>query len=102
MAAETLSFSSANGQFESDWFQPNAPFQLDLVFGSKVDNATVRVYSDNDYSETERANYALATEFVLRDSKHLNAPVLKVIEGAGVYYKVACTVNPSSGSYLTA
>lgn len=96
----SLSFSAANGQFESDWFQPNNPFQLDLLFGSKVDT-TVRIYSDNDNSETDKANYALATEFVLRDSKHLNAPVLKVIPDAGVYYKVASTVNPSSGSYLT-
>ena len=95
-----LSFSAANGQYESDWFQPNNPFQLDLIFASKV-NTTVRVYSDNDNSETERANYALATEFNVTDTKHLNAPVLKVIPDAGVYYKVACTINPSSGSYLT-
>ena len=98
----SLSFSAANGQFESDWFAPDAPFQLDLVFSSKVDNATVRVYSDNANTETDRANYATAAEFNVSDTKHVNVPVLKVIEGAGVYYKVACTVNPSSGAYVTA
>ena len=36
MAAETLSFSAANGGFESDWFQPNNPFQLDLLFPQEV------------------------------------------------------------------
>lgn len=97
----SLSFSAANGQFESDWFAPGAPFQLDIIFANKT-NATVRVYSDNDNSETDRANYAVAAEFNVDDTKHLNVPVLKVIEGANVYYKVACTVNPSSGSYLTA
>ena len=36
MAAETLSFSAANGGFESDWFQPNNPFQLDLLFPTQA------------------------------------------------------------------
>lgn len=100
MAAETLSFSSANGGFESDWFQPNNPFQLDLLFPYEIET-TVRIFSANDNQETDADNYALATEFVPRNSKHLNAPVLKVIPDAGVYYKVWCRQNPTSASYMT-
>ena len=101
MAAETLSFSAANGGFESDWFQPNNPFQLDLNFPQSDFETTVRIFSANDNQETDADNYALATEFVLRNSKHLNAPVLKVIPGADVYYKVWCRQNPTSASYMT-
>lgn len=101
MAAETLTFSAANGGFESDWFQPNNPFQLDLLFPQVEIETTVRIFSANDNQETNADNYALATEFVLRNSKHLNAPVLDVIAGAGVYYKIWCRQNPTSASYMT-
>lgn len=101
MAATALSFSAANGGFESDWFQPNNPFQLDLLFPQSEIENTVRIFSANDNQETDADNYALATEFPLRHRKHLNAPVLKVIPMAGVYYKVWCRQNPTSASYMT-
>ena len=34
-----LTFSAVQGGFESDWFQPNNPFQLDLLFPqSEIEN----------------------------------------------------------------
>ena len=94
-----LTFSAVQGGFESGWFQPNNPFQLDLQFAESEFENPVRIYSNNAANGT--APYALAGEIVLRHTRHLNVPVLKVIPEAGVYYKVFCRLNPTSASYVT-
>ena len=113
----SLSFSAANGQFESDWFQPNNPFQLDLRFSEADDNNVVRIYSSNEIAEASGSGsgsgrgsgsgvsdepYALACEYPVRGQLHVNIPIFDVIPSAGVYYKVATTrVEPTSASYVT-
>lgn len=100
MATTTLNFSSDNkGGFASEWFQPNKPFQLDIVFGEAADDNVLHIYSANDNTGTEPL--ALSDEMPIRGKQHVNVPVFDVIPDAGVYYKVATRYNPSSANYAT-
>lgn len=96
-----LSFSAANGQYESDWFKPQNPFQLDLQFAESEFVNPVEIYSANTNTETDRKKYALAARIPLKNTTHINMPVRAVISGAEVYYKIGCRLKPTSASYLT-
>lgn len=101
MATTTLNFSpDNNGGFSSEWFQPNNPFQLDIVFGEAADDNVLRIYSANDNTGTEPL--ALSAEMPIRGKQHVNVPVFDVIPEAGVYYKIVTRYEPTSASYLTA
>jgi hypothetical protein len=96
-----LTFTSeAKGGYGSNWFQPNGAFQLDLVFPNSDEENPVRLYSANDDNGTEPL--ALAAEMRLKHTPHISVPVLKVVTGAGVYYKVTSALEPISASYLAA
>lgn len=97
----SLSFSSANGQYESDWFKPSAPFQLDLRFSNDVLNKNnfITIYSANQDNDPQPWSVAYNGCFY---QPHINVPVMKVIQDADVYFKIACSFEPTSGSYITA
>ena len=97
-----LTFSAVNGGYESDWFQPNGAFQLDLQFADSDIANPITNYSANDNTETNPKKYAIAAHTELKNAPHVNFPVLKVVPDAGVYYKVSSRLNPTAASYLTA
>lgn len=95
----SLSFSSANGQYESDWFKPQGPFQLDLRVDNDKKLYNVNIYSANQNNDTLPYAIAYTGQF---GQPHINMPIMKVIQDADVYFKVGCSIEPISGSYITA
>lgn len=95
-----LTFSAVNGGYESEWFQPNGAFQLDLQFADSDLANPITIYSANDNNGTKP--YAVAAHTELVHTPHVNFPVLKVVPEAGVYYKVSSRLEPTAASYLTA
>ena len=95
----SLSFSSANGEYESGWFKPSGPFQLDLRVPNDGKKYNVVIYSANSNSDAQPWAVAYSGQF---GQPHINVPIMKVIQDCDVYFKVGCTINPTSGSYITA
>lgn len=95
----SLSFSAANGQYESDWFKPSAPFQLDLRIPNNDKKYNIIIYSALSSSDEQPWAVAFCGQF---GQPHLNIPVMNVIQDCDVYFKVGCTINPTSGYYVTA
>lgn len=101
MTASSLTFSAEGKKFGSNWFSPDECFYLKLKYSlaNKNKERSVEIYCSTD---SNGADASLAGFVSLSGQETDIFPVFDVIEGCGIYFKVVTSVEPISGSYITA